>query len=259
MVIFDHRRTRLDPVAIVVVENLPDLPDLSVMNVPTHDRIGISFAIVDTGIGIAPDKIDRIFNKFSQAEESTTRRFGGTGLGLSISQKLATMMGGTIRVASVVDQGSTFTFDISLKAGEPQKADAAPRAISALQFTNTHVLIVEDIAVNVLLMRKILEKYGCKVSSVVNGREAVTAVRSNVYDLVFMDCQMPEMDGFEATRNIRANEAGGRHVPIIALTADAMVGDREKCIAAGMDDYLNKPLRVEKVAMMLKKWLPAAV
>ncbi len=121
-------------------------------------------------------------------------------------------------------------------------------------FADTNVLVVEDMKVNLMLITKILEKHGCKVSSAANGRLGVEAVRNNTYDIVFMDCQMPEMDGFEATKNIRELEGSEKHTVIVALTADAMTGDREKCLKAGMDDYLNKPIKPEQITKALKKW-----
>ena len=131
-------------------------------------------------------------------------------------------------------------------------------AVHADLFLNTRVLVAEDMKVNLMLITRILEKHGCIVSSAVNGKEAVRMMREQSYDIVFMDCQMPEMDGFEATRFIRKEEGSkGGHTVIVALTADAMTGDREKCLQAGMDDYLNKPLKAEQITSILKKWVGA--
>lgn len=379
----------------------------------TGTDVQLAFAIEDTGIGIPEDKVGYIFEKFSQAEEATTRRFGGTGLGLAISRRLVEMMGGKISVTSTPGKGSTFSFDVKVarvhqlknpaeklpsislastrilvvddssisreilvrnlsawgmvitacgsvkeakrhlkgmaELGEPYdfalvdyrlddvggkelaswvRADPAlcgtmlllitayshsihsgnlremgfngyfvkpfyPEEVrialqslllarqgkaeipfvnhqyvqqltgrradvtkqSSDRYKGVKILVVEDIKVNMILMRKILEKYGCEVEAAANGREAVDMMRENTYELVFMDCQMPEMDGFEATRQIRIDEKDDRHTAIIALTADAMVGDREKCLAAGMDDYLNKPLKVDDISRMLEKWV----
>jgi signal transduction histidine kinase/DNA-binding response OmpR family regulator len=366
--------------------------------------------VEDSGIGIAPEKITHIFDKFSQAEESTTRRFGGTGLGLTISKRLAELMGGTIHVASTPGQGSTFGFTVPVQRGTRERApesvdlaglrvlvvdnssmnrilveryahdwemhctdtNAADKAFALLeqaaeqgkpydfvlmdycitgtnglqladwiktsripldstlfmitalssavtsanlaakgfagllvkpfypailkatlqiardarlnaksipfitrhvvkqmtqiqvpisgkrpatQFTGTRVLVVEDMQVNLILITKILTKHGCTVSVAANGQEAVDMLAQEAYDIVFMDCQMPIMDGFEATRHIRAREGHDRHSIIVALTADAMTGDREKCLKTGMDDYLNKPLKAEKIGDMLTKWI----
>ena len=370
------------------------------------------FAIQDTGIGIPAEKTGHIFEKFSQAEESTTRKFGGTGLGLTISKSLVEMMDGHIGVKSEVGKGSVFHFDIMLQAastdvqhvslipdckldglrvlivddidvnqqivykytqtwsmrcdvassakqalqmmveatqaGDPYKfvmidyyigdingvelaewirnapvsLDASLFLITALNqvitssnllekgfsayfskpyypdqlkaalqllwdarqhgkklplvtrhminnllcqqarkqkidtdmFPGKPVLVVEDMKVNLMLIIKVLERHGCVVSVAENGREAVEKVANHSYDVIFMDCQMPVMDGFEATRLIREMEGKLRHTPIIALTADAMTGDREKCLSAGMDDYLNKPFKAERITEMLMKW-----
>lgn len=372
-----------------------------------------SFEVEDSGIGIHPDKLKRIFEKFTQAEESTTRRYGGTGLGLAICSKLVSMMNGRLDARSEIGKGSVFFFNIYLEEGSaenfvlpfnPETSLSSMRAIilddspasqeilsryllgwgmdctvtasvddaiqlmnnaaeegrpydyalvdyklegfnglefadrvkhtPALQntilcmitaynqvvtssslkengfsaffvkpcypthlraalciladarknkipqplltrhvihermhgaglnkiiqpdmFPDVHILAVEDMKVNLMLLTRILEKHGCKVSSACNGSEAVEMMKENHYDLVFMDCQMPEMDGFEATKWIRQNENNERHTTIVALTADAMTGDREKCLAAGMDDYLNKPFKQEQITEMLKKWI----
>ncbi len=378
------------------------------------DNLLLHMEIEDTGIGIAEDKLDYIFNKFSQEHESTTRKFGGTGLGLAICKKLTTLMGGDIGVKSIVGKGSTFWFTVSLKrdssvprlaplpedmansrvlvlenyeyarnlvvkviangglradvcedprtllsrlaeanaAKDPysfvmidaetseaiwwslvrslaaseqakdlivilcsspdtslqgydlktnkvagiltkplypaqvlemfeylwknrneldsmhvatrrtleramlHKEDLAVPSVLATRFAGTSVLLVEDQMVNQLLMKTILEKAQCKVDTARNGLEALKKATTNNYDIIFMDCQMPEMDGFEATREIRVFEEGKRrHVPIVALTADAMQGDKEKCLKTGMDDYLNKPVSPEKIHDMIRKFV----
>lgn len=377
-------------------------------------RIRFYFMIEDTGIGIPPEKLKYVFEKFSQAEESTTRKFGGTGLGLTISRRLAEMMEGGISVDSTPRIGSQFRFNVVMKHGKQPEAydsrlpdvalddlrviivddsrinreilyqylhswhmrcDACATAEEALwkmqeaaqtmnpyhfalidyriggtngmqlaswiknasvtidttlfmitalgqvitsgtlqekgfsgffikpfypdqlkaalqllwdarihgkklplvtrhmvtsmlrthigsetispdMFLGVRVLVVEDMKVNLMLITRILQKHGCDVTAAVNGKEGVEALRKAHYDIVFMDCQMPEMDGFQATRQIRLEEAEcGQHTPIVALTADAMVGDREKCLRAGMDDYLNKPVRPEQITAMLIKWV----
>lgn len=375
-------------------------------------KVRLYFEVEDTGIGIPKDKIDYIFNKFSQVEESTTRKFGGTGLGLAISKRLSEIMCGSIGVKSKPGKGSTFFFDILLPMGTKSEAEDAlipdfdlkniraiiiddykinqeilyrylsgwgmvcdvfssaeealiashkaydkgkpyeialvdyrlggisgiefskrikkdkklnkkllvmvtsagvvapseelmanglsgflmkpfyPEQLKALlqiildarakgkkpdklvtkhmitsmmhhtyrttktlkQFTGKRVLAVEDVKVNLMLITKLLEKHGCIVESAINGKEAVNMLGKNSYDMVFMDCQMPEMDGFEATKAIRKKEKK-KHTIIVALTADAMTGDREKCLTAGMDDYLNKPVRQQEITTMLEKWL----
>lgn len=377
----------------------------------------IFFEIKDTGIGIPEDKVGYIFGKFSQAEESTTRKFGGTGLGLTICKSLVEMMGGTIFVKSIYGKGSTFFFDISLHVNhnqddaeaiynfdltdirvavvddnqlnqdilseylagwkmpcdafssaeeafisienafengtpyevalvdynlggmngmelckkinqspqlkeslkvvivsantipieEPEKLmedglagflmkpfypaqlkvllqilleakkhdkklgslvtrhyisnmipkDDKSSAAEIRQFKDTRALVVDDVKINVMLITKLLSKHGCKVDFAENGKIAVDMINNHCYDIIFMDCQMPEMDGFEATTKIRELEGIGtiRQNIIIALTADAMTGDRDKCLKSGMDDYLNKPVRPQEIAKMLEKWI----
>jgi signal transduction histidine kinase/NO-binding membrane sensor protein with MHYT domain/DNA-binding response OmpR family regulator len=371
-------------------------------------ELHLQVRVEDTGIGISPQKLANIFNKFTQAEESTTRRFGGTGLGLAISQRLVRMMGGRIDVQSEIGKGSVFRFDVHLTQGQTpeshlpkprltglrvlalhdsalrreimkdyvqrlgmecdvcasltearlqlERADEArrpyafflldhkaksdevwrfvdairrvellkdtllimvglfeagnmfksanDRAAAALltkpifpdqlegtfqvlwearqqdrplpmmtrsllgrmargnedndiaaSFQGTRALVVEDMRINRILIAKVLERLGCSVDSSANGREAVNMAQGTDYDVIFMDCQMPMMDGFEATQIIREDEqARHRHTAIIAITADAMIGDREKCLRAGMDDYLNKPFTPEQIAGLMQKW-----
>jgi PAS domain S-box-containing protein len=367
----------------------------------TADTVLLRFAVTDTGIGIPLEVQDRLFQAFSQADGSTTRKYGGTGLGLAISQRLATMMGGTIGVESAPGQGSTFWFTVRLStrpapseavcatlpelrgmrvlcvddhatnrtileaqlrawdmaaecvadgptalarlqeahtAGQPytlaildyqmpgmdglelaqtiqadpcltpirlimlssvgqrerghaaQQAgiaaclskpvrqshlynclltviDAAARPTVASPLTHrqdtaqvqihARVLVVEDNVVNQQVERRLLEKIGCRVDVAANGQEAVTVLARLAYDIVFMDCQMPEMDGFTATATIREQDAAtSQHVPIVAMTANAMQGDRERCLAAGMDDYVSKPVQFDELVAMLRKWVP---
>lgn len=379
-------------------------------------KLQLHFEVEDSGIGVSSDKQKTIFDKFSQAEESTTRKFGGTGLGLAICKRLSEMMGGSIGVKSEDGKGSVFYFDIEVTSGDRKEIQATQipncdltgvrvlvlddakvsreitskyliacnmrvdccvtieeartlmhqaveagdpygfvmvdyqlessesgkdfaiqiksspalkdtilfmitawsyavtsghltdkgfagylikpfypdhlkgalqllwdakkwkktlplitrhriatlmrttgergDTIRADMFGNTDILVVEDMKVNLMLITRILEKHGCHVSSAANGKIAVELLKEHRFDLIFMDCQMPEMDGFEATRRIREEEAlHHRHTTIVALTADAMTGDREKCLMAGMDDYLNKPFKPEQVTEMLSKWL----
>ncbi|MCB1538792.1 MAG: response regulator [Rhodospirillales bacterium] len=372
------------------------------------DSVTLKIAIEDTGLGIPPEKIEYIFEQFSQVEESTTRRFGGTGLGLAICRRLAELMGGHIDVISEVGKGSTFSLvipaglrgpmahtgtyrpDIRLqghnalviKAYKPAREnmtqtlsnlgiacdgvataevedftpydfifldgnasnaaaidrltqysqaggrlghvivvanigaitsvigpyttgasgyltrpytpeqvevmlkllldDSAPAGMETFitrnivnrvlygdrqddenaadkRYADRRILVVDDMKVNQLILAKVLEPFGCAVDFAPNGLEALNAVRANTYDLIFMDCQMPEMDGFQATRTIRAENPNRALKPVIvAITADAMSGDREKCLTAGMNDYLNKPFTAEQIALILKKWLGTA-
>lgn len=222
----------------------------------------LHLAIQDTGIGIAPDALTRIFDKFAQADDSTTRRFGGTGLGLAIASELVKLMGGTLDVESTVGKGSTFTLRFTLPIGDPvPSAPAAAASIvleSELAARGHTVLLAEDNPVNQKVATRLLEKLGCRVVVASSGREAVRLRLQQPYDLVCMDCQMPEMDGYEATAAIRLLERDGKApggaIPIVALTANAMEGDREECLAAGMDDYVRKPIRREDLIRVLDTW-----
>jgi PAS domain S-box-containing protein len=214
-------------------------------------------AVSDTGIGISEAERQRLFTAFSQADTSTTRRFGGTGLGLAICQRLADLMGGEVGVDSEPGNGSTFWFTTRLEPSGTRHAEkeSEPREVAPSQVTG-RVLVAEDNLTNQKVARLLLERLGCRVDTVANGREAVDAMRRARYDLVLMDCQMPELDGYAATREIRRSEASmGRSTPIIALTANAQQGDREQCIAAGMNDYLSKPIRGEALTAVVGTWL----
>ena len=207
------------------------------------------FAVTDTGIGIPPESLAGIFEAFTQADSSTTRKYGGTGLGLTITRRLVGLMGGALSVQSELGRGSTFSFTLPLHlaASPVSAAKASPGAgggpVSGSQRLN--VLLVEDNRVNQMLAIRLLEKWGHTVKLAENGQQALQAVeRGELFDVVLMDMQMPVMDGLEATRQIRMHEAGHHlpRVPIVAMTANAMQGDRERCIEAGMDDYVSKPI-----------------
>ena len=223
----------------------------------------VSFAVRDTGIGIAEDRIASLFDEFTQADGSTTRRFGGTGLGLTIARHLVTLMGGSIEVTSRPGEGSTFSFRLPLEAGTPQTvqtdvrtgADAASGTLR--EAVAGRVLVVDDQPVNRTVVVRLLEKLGCTVDSAADGREALAAVTKHDYDLVLMDCQMPVMDGFEATAQIRGLDGAAQRVPIVALTANALAGDRQRCLAAGMDDYLTKPIRRAQLEALVRRILGA--
>jgi signal transduction histidine kinase/ActR/RegA family two-component response regulator len=226
----------------------------------------VHFRVQDTGIGIPQDKQHLIFEAFAQADSSTTRNFGGTGLGLSISSKLVHMMGGTIWLESSAGQGSTFHFTLNLcpLADQPQGADAAPLANTALLLSNAEsdakaagvldVLLVEDHPINQLLASKLIEKEGHKVTLAENGQIGLRAVIEKPFDVVFMDMQMPVMNGLEATRSIREFEksAGRKPVLIIAITANAMPADRTACAEAGMDRFLSKPFKATDIQEILQ-------
>ena len=224
------------------------------------DVVPLRFEVRDSGIGISPEKQQKIFSAFSQADGSTTRKFGGTGLGLAICRQLVGLMGGTIGLESKEGEGSVFWFTIILPIGNVEKSitvlQDSPVNDSAVRFT-ANVLVAEDNVTNQIVARGMLEQAGLTVDMVDNGREAVAAAENCTYDLIFMDCQMPVMDGYEATGRIRRLEqqSGSAGVPIIALTAHAMKGDREHCLAVGMDDHLSKPFTEQQLTSLLQKWL----
>ncbi len=234
----------------------------------TADAHVVRFEVRDTGIGISAAARERLFRPFSQGDSSTTRRFGGTGLGLAISRRLVEMMGGRIEVASEDGAGSTFSFTVTLgRADAGAVARATADAASAASLPDAplpraprrgRVLIAEDNVVNQQVTVRMLERLGFEADVVGTGQEATAAVRRERYDAVLMDGQMPGMDGFEATSSIRAFEGPVRHTPIIALTAGAMRGDRERFLAAGMDDYVAKPMSPEQLEAVLQRWIPKA-
>ncbi|PTY07430.1 hypothetical protein DB347_09010 [Opitutaceae bacterium EW11] len=220
----------------------------------------LRFEVRDTGLGISPDDLQRLFQPFSQADASTTRRFGGTGLGLAISKQIVELMQGTIGVESQVGAGSTFWFTCDLERPEvpdPEEPVRPPEpapAPAASTVPGRRVLVAEDNVVNQKLILMQLKKLGLSADVVNNGREAVEAVVRKPYDVILMDCQMPEMDGYEATVQIRRDPKNAG-ILIVAMTANAMQGDREKCLASGMDEYLSKPARLEELRVVLDKQL----
>ncbi len=215
----------------------------------------LRFSVRDTGIGMDAATQARLFQVFSQGDSSMTRRFGGTGLGLAISQRLVQHMGGRIEVESAPGRGSRFHFQLTLPLAMPTRArdaaaDSGPRA-GAL---HGRVLVVEDDRVNQRVIELLLKKLGVQPAIVADGESAVEIAATEHWDAVLMDCQMPGMDGFEATRQIR-QRLRGRALPIIALTANAMAGDRDECLAAGMNDFIAKPVRQEELHACLERWL----
>jgi len=227
------------------------------------ERVTLRFAVHDTGIGIAPQQQQKLFTPFSQADSSTTRKYGGTGLGLAICKRLTELMGGEIGLESKAGEGSTFWFSavFALAQNHPAATPAVPAAaISASAAPallpeatdEIRVLLVEDNPVNREVATVQLRKLGYHhIMVALNGAEALAAVARQSFDLILMDCQMPVMDGYQATKKLRA---GGCRLPIIAMTANAMQGDRERCTAAGMDDYLAKPFTPKQLAHLLKRW-----
>ncbi len=235
-------------------------------------KIALKFYVSDTGIGIPEDKQKLLFYSFSQIDSSSTRKHGGSGLGLVISKQLAELMGGKIGVFSEDGRGSTFWFTVRMEVahdpntrapgadGETPERDMGNGRDGGRETpaTNLSILLADDNSTNRLLAVKLLERRGHSIEQAVDGREAIEKFDKSIYDLVIMGCQMPEIDGFDATRRIRAIEAErspARHVPIIAMTAYALSGDRDKCLEAGMDDYLIKPIDIASFDAMIAKWV----
>jgi len=246
----------------------------------TPAGLKVCFTVHDTGIGIPPDQQNRLFESFIQGDSSSTRKYGGTGLGLAISKQLVELLGGEIGVASEPGHGSRFWFSVEFDKPAPgelpaqpapkpielrhplpavkREAPASPAAAVKPAVTNgttKRVLLAEDNEINQRITLRLLQKLGVAANSVVNGKEAVETLEKEQYDLVLMDCQMPIMDGFEATAIIRSREGAGRRTPICALTANAMEGDRERCLASGMDDYISKPVGLEKLRSAVDRWV----
>ncbi|MCC2637177.1 MAG: Sensory box histidine kinase [Moraxellaceae bacterium] len=222
-------------------------------------RVWLLFEVIDTGIGIDASVRDRLFQPFVQADASTTRRFGGTGLGLAICKRLAEAMGGKIGVRSELGKGSTFWVKLPFEwvAGSTDKPESPPEIprVGGAEQPRGRVLVVEDNPVSQLMAAEMLKRLGCRVDVAGNGLEAVEALRRLPYDLIFMDCDMPLMNGFDATRAIRLEEHGKRRVPIVAITASALKGDSERCLSVGMDDFMSKPFRLQDMARMVDAWL----
>ena len=227
------------------------------------DEICLHFTVTDTGIGITPEKQKLIFDPFTQADGSATRQFGGTGLGLAITSQLVAMMGGTIWVESEVDKGSTFhftaCFGVRTGAVPQQRRSADPASRPAKISLPLRILVVEDNPVNQRLTVLLLKKRGHSVAVANNGKEALALLEKASFALVLMDVQMPVMDGFAAAKAIRQQEEStSTHLPIIALTARAMRGDQERCLAAGMDAYLSKPLQAHQLFATIERLCPSA-
>ncbi|MBS4016874.1 MAG: response regulator [Dechloromonas sp.] len=220
------------------------------------DNLRLQISVSDTGIGMAPTVIAGLFSPFFQGDASTTRQFGGTGLGLSICKRLIELMGGSIAVESTPGAGSIFRVELPF-AIDRSSALARPASEPGTQLRDgLRVLLVEDNLINQKVAGALLGKLACQHVAVNNGEEALARLREETFDVVLMDCQMPVMDGFEATRRLRAGEAGSssQTTPIVAMTANAMQGDREACLAAGMDDYLAKPVSNAALKQVLIRW-----
>jgi signal transduction histidine kinase/ActR/RegA family two-component response regulator len=215
------------------------------------EHFGLRIEITDSGIGITPQQISKLFHRFSQADASTTRRFGGSGLGLAISKSLIEQMGGRIGVDSKVGEGSTFWIELELPIHAAPKPEVPKETVVSTDKA-LNILIAEDNEVNQRLATLVLEMAGHQSEVAADGLIALEKALSQDYDLILMDCQMPGMDGYEATRQIRQQIS--RHVPIIGLTASALINDRQDCLNAGMDDYLSKPYRANQLLAAVARW-----
>jgi signal transduction histidine kinase/ActR/RegA family two-component response regulator len=230
-----------------------------------HKNTTLDFRISDTGIGIKPEVQQKLFQPFIQADSSHTRRFGGTGLGLAIVKQLVELMGGYIAVQSELGHGSSFSFSLSFApATAPVLSVSASNTLQSKSLQSlrnswqgAHILLAEDTMTNQEVMKAMLHGFGCDVDIVVNGAQALDVLKSSHYDLVLMDCQMPEMDGFEATTQFRQYEKqqGLPRVPIVAVTASVLNDERAACLACGMDDVLAKPFKRKELAVTLERWL----
>jgi PAS domain S-box-containing protein len=228
----------------------------------------VRFEVSDTGEGIAPDKLATVFRPFVQADSSTSRKHGGTGLGLAISSQLVALMGGACGVSSRLGEGSDFWFTIRVQAVDGQivddarasppttGADPAEEPAAVAHLDTGHILLAEDNSVNQRVATAMLEHLGFRVDVVSDGSDAVEAATRTSYQAILMDCQMPVLDGYEATGRIRLLEGADRRTPIIAVTASAMKSDQQRCLAAGMDDYVPKPLSLKALSEVLARWGP---
>lgn len=216
----------------------------------------VTFVVSDTGIGIDPDKIPSIFESFRQIDDSLARKYRGTGLGLTISRELVCLMGGRIEVESEPGKGSTFSFTIPLAVAQSAVPDSAPGA-AATPMRSMNILLTEDNEVNIRFSEILLRKLGHRLTVARNGTEAIARLREGTFQMVLMDLEMPEMDGFEATRRIRAGEAGAGNtsLPIVAITAHVLSGIRERCVEAGMNGYISKPINVRDLSKVIGELL----
>ena len=263
--------TRLRQVLVNLTANAIKFTESGSVSVSVHsesmtdDRTELCFEIKDTGIGIPHDKLDAIFTEFEQADTSTTRQYGGTGLGLSIASRLVALMGGQIGVQSEVGRGSTFRFKIPFEISSQKSGIESinnPPVEPVVGNTNggLKILVAEDGITNQQLAVGLLERWGHAVVIANNGKEAVQLWEEGGFDLILMDIQMPEMDGIEATKTIREREQKNEeHIPIVAVTAHALTGDRQRCLSAGMDGYVSKPIRREELASELEPHLNKSI
>ncbi|MDH5523962.1 MAG: ATP-binding protein [Desulfobulbaceae bacterium] len=227
---------------------------------PPTTMVSLRIEVIDTGVGIPEDQQKNLFQIFTQADGSTTRKFGGTGLGLAIVRQLVLLMGGTVGVESKEGEGSLFwcTIDFEVAEQVAQEDDRIKREVKQENIAlSGKILLVEDNKVNQLVATKMIKSIGLAVDVAENGKQALKAVTNESYDLILMDCQMPEMDGYEATRQLRSSGGADNvnKIPIIAMTANALADDRRKCLEAGMDDYLAKPVNKKELIEKICQWL----
>ncbi|MCQ4347361.1 ATP-binding protein [Pseudomonas stutzeri] len=220
-----------------------------------QQMLWLTVAVRDTGIGIAPERLQHMFDAFEQADSSTSRRFGGTGLGLSIARTLAERMGGGLHAESTLGEGSTFTLELPLPWLHRQSDERVLLDSELTAGSGQTVLLVEDNPVNQTVIEAILRSLGCIPQLAGNGQAALQAVAQQPFAAILMDCRLPDLDGCSATRQIRSGDGPNRHTPIIALTANALQGDREACLAAGMNDYLAKPFKRSDLRAILQRWV----
>jgi CheY-like chemotaxis protein len=222
----------------------------------TEDGWNLIIDVKDTGIGMSQDLLKHVFEKFTQGDSSSKRKHGGTGLGLAITKQLVELMGGTIEVSSEEGKGTSFDFNLRLPDLDlgAEVIEDVPAVVDVLPEFKMDILLVEDNLVNQKVAVAMLKKLGCRVSIALNGAQALKQIPDHKFDLIFMDCQMPIMDGFETTRAIRQMVGEIRDIPIVALTAHALKGDRQKCIDSGMNDYLSKPIRRDDLIATLRKY-----
>ena len=221
----------------------------------SHNKARIQIKVQDSGIGISEQQAQKLFNPFTQADESTSRNYGGTGLGLVISRELSRLMGGDITLSSIVGQGSVFSVALTLKSTKEQPKQVLEQSYkSETDLSSLRVLIAEDNRINQKLINTILNKFGIKPDIVDDGYLAVKMVAGHKYDVVLMDCQMPELDGYQATEKIRAMD-NMANLPIIALTADVDTRSKERAIQVGMNGHIAKPIDVQKLKTILQQYV----
>jgi CheY-like chemotaxis protein len=253
--------TRLRQILVNLIGNALKFTEAGSVTVTTRwqllDRqqlLWLTCAVQDTGIGIAPDRLQHMFDAFEQADTSTSRRYGGTGLGLSIARTLAERMGGGLHAQSEVGHGSTFTLELPLPWRYGQGDEQALLVDELAQGGGQTVLLVEDNPVNQTVIEAMLRSLGFNVDLAGDGEQAMQAANARPYTAILMDCRLPDLDGYAATRQIRSGDGANRATPIIALTANALQGDRETCLAAGMNDYLAKPFKRSDLRQILQRW-----